>query len=146
MRSTLIPFGTRSLRGLRRDMDDLFNQFLTEGEPRQEVARWMPALNVSETDGAYEVSLDVPGMSPDAFDVELRQGYLWISGERKSEHEESGKTWHRVERSYGNFQRSVHLGDDVDPEKVNAEYKDGVLRVAVPKSEKAQAKKVTVKG
>ena len=148
MRGTLIPFGTRhgSLRGLRSDMDQLFNHFFSEAEPQQELSRWMPQLNVSETDGEYEVSLDVPGMTPDAFDVELRQGYLWITGERKSEHEEGGKTWHRVERSYGSFQRSVHLGDDVNPEQVNAEYKDGVLRVTVPKSEKAQTRKVTVNG
>jgi len=127
-------------------MDQLFNHFFSEAEPQQELSRWMPQLNVSETDGEYEVSLDVPGMTPDAFDVELRQGYLWITGERKSEHEEGGKTWHRVERSYGSFQRSVHLGDDVNPEQVNAEYKDGVLRVTVPKSEKAQTRKVTVNG
>lgn len=149
MRGTLVPFGTRhgSLRGIRKDMDELFNQFFSDARPpRGDLSRWTPRLNVSETDGEYEVSLDVPGMTPDAFDVELRQGFLWITGERKSEHEEQGKTWHRVERSYGQFQRSVHLGDDVNPEQVSAEYKDGVLRVTVPKAEHAQARKVTVKG
>ena len=144
MRGTLVPFGRRSLRGFRRDMDELFNQFFTDVQPREEL--WTPRLNVSETDAEYEVSLDVPGMTPDAFEVEMRQGQLWISGERKSEHEEEGKTWHRVERSYGRFQRSVHLGDDVNPEQVNAEYKDGVLRITVPKSEKSQTRKVEVKG
>jgi HSP20 family protein len=144
MRGTLVPFGRRSLRGFRRDMDELFNQFFTEAQPREEL--WTPRLNVSETDADYEVSLDVPGMTPDAFDVEMRQGHLWITGERKSEHEEEGKTWHRIERSYGRFQRSVHLGDDVNPEQVKAEYKDGVLRITVPKSEKSQTRKVAVKG
>ena len=148
MRGTLVPCGTRnrSMRGFRKDVDDLFGHLFSEALPRQDVSRWTPRLNVSETDAEYEVTLDAPGLTPDAFDVELRQGHLWISGERKSEHEEEGKTWHRVERSYGSFQRSVHLGDDVNPEQVNAEYKDGVLHVTVPKSEQAQTRKVTVKG
>ena len=78
--------------------------------------------------------------------VELRHGDLWITGQRTEQHEEKGKTWHRVERHYGQFRRVVRLGDDVNPDEVDAEYKDGVLKVSVAKCEEARTKKIEVKG
>ena len=148
MTGSLIPFGTRFglLDDFRKEMDQLFHRF-GGGEDGGEMApaQWAPRLNVSETDTEYEVVVDLPGLKPEEVSVELRQGDLWVTGERKSETEQKGKTWHRVERSYGQFRRVVRLGDDVAPDKVTAEYKDGVLQIVVPKAEQAKTKKIEIK-
>jgi HSP20 family protein len=128
-------------------MDHLFNRFL-EGENGGEstqISTWSPRLNLSESESSYEVSVDLPGLKPEEVNVELRHGDLWIAGERTGESEEQGRTWHRVERFYGQFRRVVRLGDDVDPENVEAEYHDGVLHITVPKTEVARSKKIEIK-
>ena len=102
-------------------------------------------MNVSETDKHFEVVVDLPGLKADEFTVEFRQGDLWISGERKEEKEVKGKTWHRVERHYGQFRRVLPLGENVDSEHIEAEYKEGTLHVIVPRTEVVQPKKVKVK-
>jgi HSP20 family protein len=143
----LMPWGSRGPRwfdDLRREMDDVFNQFLgTEGLGELDV--YAPRMNVAETDKQYEVTLDMPGMKAEEFNVEFRDGSLCISGERRHEAEEEGKTYHRIERAFGRFQRIIPLGANVEADKVEAEYKEGVLRVIVPKAEAAQPKKITVK-
>jgi HSP20 family protein len=103
-----------------------------------------PRFDVSETDQQFEVSVDLPGMKAEDFTIEFSNGELWISGERKCEHEDKGKTWHRIERSYGTFRRGIPLTEAVKSDKITAEYKDGVLCVTVPKDEKAQPKRITV--
>jgi len=75
----------------------------------------------------------------------LKEGQLWITGERRQESEEKGKTYHRVERQYGRFQRVIPLPAAVNPEKIDAEYKDGVLHITLPKDETAQPKRIPVK-
>jgi len=148
MSRSLIPFGARFglLDDFRKEMDQLFHQF-NSGEKGGEMApvQWSPRLNVSENETQYDVSIDLPGLKPEEVNVELRQGELWITGERKTETEEQGKTWHRVERSYGQFRRVVRLGDDLASDKVEAEYKDGVLKIVVPKAEQAKTKKIEIK-
>ncbi len=148
MNTSLVPFGTRhpSLLGdFRRDMDNLMERFLGEEESR-ELSNWFrPTANISETDESYQVSLDLPGIKPEEIDVELKHGELWITGERKEESEKKEKTWHRVESRYGSFQRVIRLGEDLDGEKVDAEFKDGVLRITVPKTEASRTKHVEVK-
>ncbi len=147
--TTLIPFNTRFglMDDFRREMDQLFNRFF-EGEnggETNQVSTWAPRLNLSETESAYEVSVDLPGLTPDAVNVELRHGDLWITGERRGESDEKGRTWHRVECNSGQFRRAVRLGDDVDPGNVQAEYRDGVLHITVPKSETARTKRIEIK-
>jgi len=156
MRSALAPWtghgalapwdvrGTRWFDNLRREMDDLFDQFLG-GEAGNGGAVFAPRANLAETEQNYELTLDLPGMKPDDFHVELKDRELWITGERRQEAEQKGKTYHRIERAYGQFRRVIPLAADVDPDKVEAEYHDGVLRVTVPKSEAAQPRKITVK-
>lgn len=128
----------------RKEVDQLMSRFLN-GSDEPGMTGWTPRANVAETEEGYDVSFDLPGLKPEDFDVELRHGDLWISGQRSHEHEESGKTWHRVERHFGQFRRVIRLGDDVNAEEVNAEYKDGVLRVHIPKSETAKSRKIEVK-
>lgn len=137
--------GPRWFDSLRREMDDLFTQFLGAEDGGEQLALFAPRTNVAETDKDYEITVDLPGMKPDEFNVELKEGHLWITGERKQESEETGKTYHRVERVYGQFRRVIPLGMDVDADRVGAEYKDGVLRITVPKTEAAQPKRIAVR-
>lgn len=104
-----------------------------------------PTTDVVETDKAFEVTVDLPGMKPEELAIELKNGQLWINGEKKEEKEEKGKTYHRMERYYGSFQRVVPLPTAVDEEKIAADYKQGVLRVTLPKSEAVQPRHIEVK-
>jgi HSP20 family protein len=133
------------MEDFRKEVDQLMSRFLN-GSDENELAFWTPQTNLAETENGYEVTVDLPGLKPEDFNIELRNGDLWISGHRSEEHEKSDKTWHRVERRFGEFRRVIRLGEDVNPENVNAEYKDGVLRIHVPKSETAKSRKIEVKG
>jgi HSP20 family protein len=116
-------------------------------ESDSEVSQFFsPETNFAETETQYEITLDLPGVKPEDFNLEFDDGQLWITGERKEEEVEKGKTFHRVERSYGQFRRGVSLGPDVDPEKIEATYKDGVLTVIVPKAPTSCPRKIEVKG
>ena len=104
-----------------------------------------PSVNFAETETGYEVSIELPGMNPEDVQVEFKDGHLWVTGERKQESEEKGKTYHRVERRYGSFRRVIAIGNEVDAEKVDATYKDGVLTVDIPKAAAAQPKRIQIK-
>ena len=104
-----------------------------------------PSVNFAETETGYEVSVELPGMNPEDVQVEFKDGHLWVTGERKQESEEKGKTYHRVERRYGSFRRVIAIGNEVDAEKVDATYKDGVLTVDIPKAAAAQPKRIQIK-
>lgn len=134
----------RWFENFRHEMDHLFEQFFGP-ETGRDAVLFAPRTNVAETDKEYEISVDLPGLKPEDFNVELKEGSLWITGERKEERQEEGKTYHRIERTYGQFRRVVPLDVPVEADKVRAEYKDGVLRIAVPKTEAAQPKKIPVK-
>jgi HSP20 family protein len=144
----LIPWRTepsQMMDSLHREVDSLFDRFFTGSGNGGD--RWMhvPPVNVAETDERYEVTAELPGMSPDDFTVEIKDNALWISGEKKEEMEDKGKTFHRMERRYGSFRQTVPLTHQVDDDKVQADYKDGVLTVQVPKAETVKPRRVTVK-
>lgn len=147
MSRSLIPFRTR-WPSLFEDLDREFNRVfdLPGGDGGTEMTAWSPRLNLAETANEYLATVDLPGMNRDEINVELKNGDLWITGERRQESEESGQNWHRVESSFGLFRRMVRLGNVVDSEHVHAEYTDGVLRITVPKAEVAKSRKVTIKG
>ncbi|MGD9646202.1 MAG: Hsp20/alpha crystallin family protein [Pirellulales bacterium] len=147
MFGTLIPRReSAAFDRLEREMHGLVDRFFGgEGGWLVPTTQLVPSLNVAETETAFEVSAELPGLKPEEFEVEFKNGELWITGESKQEKEERGKTWHRVERRYGEFRRVVPMPESVDPDKAEAEYRDGVLKVTVPKTEKAQAKHVPVK-
>jgi HSP20 family protein len=105
-----------------------------------------PALDMSETDTAIDVRMDLPGITAKDIDIQVNGNLLTVSGERKEEKEEKGKTFHRVERSYGSFSRTVTLPGAVNESEVAAEYKDGVLTITLPKTEESKAHKIKVKG
>jgi HSP20 family protein len=105
----------------------------------------IPTLDVSETDKSVEVKVDLPGIKPKEIDIRLSGNVLTVSGERKEEQEEKGKTYHRIERRSGSFSRSVSLPCTVQEDEVAAEYRDGVLTITLPKTEAAKAHKIVVK-
>lgn len=109
------------------------------------VAEWSPLVDISEDEKEYVIKAEVPEMKKEEIKINVHDDVLAISGERKYEKEEKGKKYHRVERAYGSFMRSFVLPEDADGSKVNAEYKDGVLKVHLPKTEKAKPKAIEVK-
>lgn len=121
---------------------DRFGDSDTDAEVRQGFA---PRMNLAECENSYEVSCDLPGVKPEEVNIEFKDGQLWITGERKYEKEEQAKKYHRVERVYGQFRRVIALGTDVDAERIDAAYKDGVLTVHVPKAEAVRPKKIAIR-
>ena len=147
MSRTLRPWrGTamRPLEDLYREMDSLVHHFF--GDEGRESARqnFAPSVNVAETEAQYEVTADLPGINPEDVNVELHEGQVTISGKRERENEETGKTFHRVERQYGEFHRTISLPVPVDEQKITASYKDGVLNVVLPKSEKVKPTRIPI--
>lgn len=148
MLATLVPRVERLPRPLvrfEREFENLMHGLLGP-EERGWLNGFVPAANVAETETGYEVTMELPGMKPEEFSVEFKNGELWISGEKREEKEEKGKIFHRVERRHGEFRRVIPLPGDVAQEKVEAEFKEGVLKVMVPKTEEAKPRRVEVKG
>jgi HSP20 family protein len=135
----------------RREMDQLFDDFLTPFGDRGASGRggrsnW-PSIDVEETETAYKVTADVPGMDPKNVDLNLRDNILTISGEKQQEQksEEGGRSW--TERSYGRFERAIPFEAEIDADRIEAGYKNGVLTITLPKNAQAREKsrKIEVK-
>jgi HSP20 family protein len=127
-------------------MDDLINSFFGQwGMPVVEHSRW-PAIDISEDENAFLVKADVPGCKAEDINISVHGNTLSISGDKKHEEEKKEKGYCYTERSWGSFRRDMTLPNDVEPNKVEAAYKDGVLSITLPKSEKAKAVKIKVKG
>jgi len=133
---------------LRGEMDDLFGRYFRATPTNGSDGDMLVALDVTESEKAFEFTLDVPGVKREDIDIDYEQGRLTVSGERRHEETEEKKAYRRSERAYGAFSTSFVLPTDVDGEKIRAELKEGVLTVMVPKSEsvRKQAKKIAVKG
>jgi HSP20 family protein len=129
---------------VREEMEDLMNRVFPEGEEFWPVGRIAPSLELTETMNAVEVRLDVPGVLPEDIDIRIHGNMLTVSGHRKEEKEEKGKTYHRLERRAGAFSRTVLLPCLVKEETVEAKYRDGVLTITMPKIEEAKARKIEV--
>jgi HSP20 family protein len=146
MLRSMIPWRERfpaTFPRFENEMEDLVERFFGPGDDWG-LTRFAPALNVSETEEAYEVSVELPGMKAEEVEVELKEGDLWISGEKKEEKEEKGKAYHRMERRHGEFRRMIRLPGTVDEGKVEAKFADGVLTVHVPKAEEVRPKRIPV--
>jgi HSP20 family protein len=108
------------------------------------LADWTPSADISETDTAYLIKAEIPGVKKEDIKINVQDSVLTIQGERKSEKEEKDKKFHRIECSYGSFMRSFRVPDDADESAIKAEFKDGMLNVTLGKSAKAQPKSVSV--
>jgi HSP20 family protein len=139
------PF--KEMEDLHRRMGSLFHLPLHRGDGRESitVSEWAPVVDIIEDEKGYLIKADLPEVNKADVKVTVENGVLTITGERKFEKEEKGKRYHRIERSYGSFERSFTLPDDADPNSVKAEFKEGLLRVNLGKSEHAKPKLVDVK-
>lgn len=134
------------LESIREEMDELFSRTFSEGADLWAASRIVPSLDLAETDNALEVRMDIPGMDAKDIDIQVNANVLTVSGERKEEREEKGKTYHRIECRAGTFSRSVTLPCQVKEDAVDAHYKNGILTIKLPKTEEAKARKINVKG
>ena len=134
------------LTSLQNQLHRLFEPFarFTPQEDEDLVSgTWVPPVDVAETQEKILVRAEVPGLKQEDIQIEFENGLLTIRGERKLEKQE-GLTWHRVERTYGAFSRSFTLPRTVDPEKIAATYREGILEIEVPKREEAKPKQIKI--
>lgn len=151
---------TRSESGLHRwdpfkELEDMQNRLSSlfgrapvrkgEGEENITVAEWAPLVDITEDEKEYLITAELPQVKREDVKVTLENGVLTIQGERKFEKEDKSRKYHRIERAYGSFVRSFTMPDDADESKVNAEFKDGVLKVHIAKSESAKPRSIEVK-
>jgi len=135
---TWSPFREFGFGGLGR----VFDELLAERTP---VGRWAPALDVTENDGSWVLSLELPGAKREDVSIEVHDDLLTIRGEKKSEREEKDEKRHYLERVYGSFSRSLRLPAQVDPDRIKASFQNGVLTVEVPKTEAQKPKVIDIK-
>lgn len=127
---------------LQKQLHSLFDNFLGETPAK---ASQLPSLNVTETESSFVVTAEVPGIPQENLEIQLENQTLILKGERKKETEEKEGTWHRIERSFGSFKRAVSLSSEVDANRVEAVYKDGVLQITLPKLEQNNlAKRISI--
>jgi HSP20 family protein len=143
------PFGEPLFREME-EMSDRLNRFFGPfARPYEKealkVAEWAPVVDIQETETEYLVKAELPEIEKQDVKVTVENGILTIQGERKQEKEEKGKKFHRIERSYGTFLRTFTVPEEVEATKVTADFKDGVLRVHLPKTEKPRTKAIEVK-
>jgi HSP20 family protein len=130
---------------IREDFDSVMKDFL-KGLGGSVTSRGMyPVADIKEDDDKYTVTVEVPGIDKKDLKIRIKENSLLIEGEKKEEAKEEGESYLRVERSYGNFRRAFSFASDLDEKKVSAEFKDGVLIVTLPKSEKEKPKEIEVK-
>jgi HSP20 family protein len=137
----------RELGLLRREMDRLFSDFFPAARQGEDTsAVWMPRADLAETTDAFVLTFDLPGLTPEDVEVTLEENTLTISGERKAEQAAEGGRWHRIERAYGRFFRTVQFGTPVDADGVEASFENGVLTVRVAKAEVSKPRRIEVRG
>jgi len=145
---TLTPYDPwRNFPSVTRLSDQFFDRALRDflrDAPKGNGAGWSPAVDVKETETAYVIHADIPGVEPSEIDVSFEDGALTISGERSSERTEDKEGAHIIERSYGSFERRFALPDSVDIEAIQANGKNGVLEITVPKKEGHAKKRIPV--
>jgi HSP20 family protein len=140
----------RELSSLQSEMNRLFNTVFDQpagsGAHRGAMRRWMPAMDLVETDEHFVLRADLPGLVEDDIKIELEDGTLTISGERKAEQESNNEGFYRVERAFGSFSRSLTLPKGVDGDSVTADFDRGVLEVRIPKPEERKPRRIEIAG
>jgi HSP20 family protein len=141
---------TRELDSLQGEMNRLFSSFFdtpsaSKGNGANGGARrWIPPMDLVETQEEFVLKADLPGMSEADVGIEFENDVLTIAGERRTEHEEQHEGYYRLERATGSFSRALSLPDGIDPEAVAATFEDGVLTVRIPKPAQAKPRKVKI--
>ena len=133
------PF--RELEDVSNRLNRFFGRPLVHSESSKDMlamSDWTPSVDITETDTGYSIKGEIPGVKKEDVKVTIQDGMITIQGERKQEKEENGKKFHRVECSYGSFMRSFRVPDDAEEDNVEAEFKDGMINVTLPKSAEAK--------
>ena len=138
------PFA--ELEDVSKSLNRIFGRFPARPADHEALAMadWAPTVDISETDSAYMIKGEIPGVNKEDVKVTIEDGMITMRGQRKLEKEEKDKKFHRIERSYGSFMRSFRVPDDVDENAVKAEFKDGMINVTLPKSGKSKARSINV--
>jgi len=139
--------GTDPVRDrLSRLFEHAFGDVYTGTEESEDVASrsWMPAVDIAESDDALTLFAELPGLTKDDVEITLEDNVLAIKGERTFDREQTKESYHRIERAYGAFHRSFHLPSNVRPDKVEARFEHGVLRIDIPKQEEAKPRKIEI--
>jgi HSP20 family protein len=138
----------RELNTIQSEMNRLFNTLFEAPAPgnggSSQLRRWLPAMDLVETEDQFVLRADLPGLSEEDVKIELDDNVLTISGERKAEHEQRKEGYYRVERASGSFARSLTLPEGVDPQGVTANFDRGVLEVRIPKPAQRKPRKVAI--
>lgn len=135
----------RDLWSIQDEINRMFDNFFGRTERGEWTeSHWAPAVDIAENKDNLMVNVEVPGMKKEDIKVTYQDGILTVKGERKQQKEEKDKSFHRVERSYGSFCRSFTLPTAVQGDKIKANYKDGVLSIALPKVEEAKPKEISI--
>ena len=144
--STLVPSQRigRMMTRFEDEMEELLGRWFGEDGGWLPTNRFLPSIDLTESEESFVVTVDLPGLKPEEVEVELKNGELRISGKREEKKEEEGKTYHRVERQTGEFRRIIRLPEPINEEKVEAKFVNGVLQVTVPKSEQVKARQIPV--
>jgi HSP20 family protein len=130
---------------INRLFEETFGTFALPGEETFALTAWTPSCDIYETDNAIVVKAELPGVKRENVNIKIENNLLTIRGERKFEEEAKKENYHRIERSYGEFMRSFTLPVSIDTKKVTAEFKDGMLKVLLPKLEEAKPKAIDIK-
>ncbi len=136
------PF--RELENLRREMEKLFDSFLSDRVIDREFP-WTPAIQIKELTDKYILDVDVPGVKKEDLKIEVSDNVLTISGERKEEKDEKDAQYHRREIVFGSFKRAIQLPTNIEADKISAKLENGVLHIEIPKSEKSRSKEIPIK-
>ena len=134
----------REIESLQSDMNRLFDGFFGPRGNGQGARQWLPPMDLVEVDGDLVLRADLPGVKEDDVAIEIRDGVLTISGQRNAEHEDKREGYHRVERAFGSFSRSLSLPKGIDADAVTASFDRGVLEVRVPKPEERKPKRIEI--
>ncbi len=141
MLSRLEPF--KELTTLQDRLNKVFDGLLP-ATPTRDANDWIPAVDVYEDKESITIEVEAPGMKEEDLKVNLENNTLTIYGERKFEKEEKEKNYYRMERSYGNFSRSFFLPDNIDPKGIKAKYKDGILKLILPKKAESKPQSIPI--
>ncbi len=142
----LIPYVRRSeVPAVSRLFDEFFNDFPFTSSLADGRENWIPSVDILEKEGNIVLRAELPGMNEKEIELKVEGDMLILKGERKMESEDNKSTYHRIERSYGSFTRSFRLPDTVDSEKINADYKNGVLTITISKKPEVKPREIPVK-
>ena len=126
-----------------REIDRVFDAFFGQTDQGR---RWVPPMDLVEADDHFVLKADLPGLVEGDVNIEVQDGTLTISGERKAEHEQHERGFYRIERAFGSFNRSLTLPDGVDPDRIEASFSHGVLEVRIPKPEQRKPRRIAISG